>query len=234
MPTNTTATSGPLACSHGYGSAAEATDAPGSGGVAHRTPVNLLTERLRANALVGLPVAAALALAWLIAYPHTPDLAAQVYRVGLFRQVGFAVWDENWYAGAQPARLQPAVPAAGRAARRAGGGCGLGAGLGGAVRARDATVYGRTTRSAAAWFAVAAVCDIWIGRVTFALGVALALGAVLALVRGRSGRALVLAALCAAASPVAGALLALAGLSAALATALAADRAAARRTGGWR
>ena len=46
-----------------------------------------------------LAVASALVLVWLIADPRTPDLAAQVYRVGLFRQLGFAVWDGNWYAG---------------------------------------------------------------------------------------------------------------------------------------
>ena len=36
---------------------------------------------------------------WLIVDPRTPDLAAQVYRVGLFHDVGFSVWDNNWYAG---------------------------------------------------------------------------------------------------------------------------------------
>src|ERR1019366_9065137 len=43
-------------------------------------------------------VAALMAL-WLIVDPRTPDLAAQVYRVGLFHQIGLAVWDEHWYAG---------------------------------------------------------------------------------------------------------------------------------------
>ena len=43
--------------------------------------------------------AAALVALWLLVDPRTPDLAAQVYRVGLFEHGGFAVWDEHWYAG---------------------------------------------------------------------------------------------------------------------------------------
>jgi len=74
-------------------------------------------------------------------------------------------------------------------------------------------VYGPSARWGGAWFAVAAVGDLWLGRLTFALGVSFAVAAVLALVRGRSFSAGVLAALCASASPVAGALLALAGFS---------------------
>jgi hypothetical protein len=42
---------------------------------------------------------AALIGVWLAVDPRTPDLAAQVYRVGLFDRVGFAVWDTHWYAG---------------------------------------------------------------------------------------------------------------------------------------
>jgi len=192
-------------------------DAPGSGGVAHRTPVNLPTERTRTQVLVGLPVAAALVAAWLIVYPHSPDLAAQVYRVGLFRQLGFAVWDEHWYAGHEMLGYSLLFPPLGAllGVRVVGAASVLASAV--LFERLTAAVYGRPSRWAAVWFAVAAVCDVWVGRVTFALGVALALAAVLALVRGRSVAAVVLAALCAAASPVAGALLALAGLSAALA-----------------
>ena len=78
-------------------------------------------------------------------------------------------------------------------------------------------VYGPAARWGAVWFAVAAVGDIWIGRLTFALGVTFAVAAVLALVRGHPRWAALLAALCAAASPVAGVLLGLAALTHALA-----------------
>ncbi len=64
---------------------------------------------------------------------------------------------------------------------------------------------------------MAALGDVWIGRLTFALGVSLALAAGLLLARERWLWAGALAALCAAASPVAGALLGLAALSVALA-----------------
>ena len=40
-----------------------------------------------------------LALAWLVLGPATPDLAAQVHRVGMFAAHGFSVWDNTWYDG---------------------------------------------------------------------------------------------------------------------------------------
>jgi hypothetical protein len=66
---------------------------------------------------------------------------------------------------------------------------------------------------------VAAVADVWVGRIAFALGVPLALAAVLCLRRQRPLLAGGLAVMCAAASPVAGALLGLAAVSAAFARA---------------
>ncbi|HEV7162868.1 MAG TPA: hypothetical protein VGN25_06410 [Solirubrobacteraceae bacterium] len=156
--------------------------------------------------------AALLCLAWAIAFPRTPDMAAQVYRVGLFRHLGLAVWDEHWYAGHDlPGYSLLFGP--------------LGALLGirvvGVLAVLASTalferlvrpVYGDGARWGAALFAVAAVGDVWAGRVTFALGVALALGSVLALQRRRTAWAVVLGVACAAASPVAGALLGLTGL----------------------
>jgi hypothetical protein len=167
------------------------------------------------------PLAAALAGAlivlWLIVEPRTPDLAAQVYRVGLFHRIGFAVWDEHWYGGHHLTGYSLLFPPLGAL---------LGARLTGALAAlASAVLFDRllgasesaATRLAAPWFAVAAVGDLWIGRLTFALGVPLALGAVLALRRGHTPAACVLGALTAAASPVAGALLGLAGLTATIA-----------------
>ena len=61
---------------------------PGSGGVAHRTPVDLLTKQALGASLGALAIASALLAAWLIADPRTPDLAAQTYRVDLFRALG--------------------------------------------------------------------------------------------------------------------------------------------------
>ena len=150
---------------------------------------------------------------WLIVDPRTPDLAAQVYRVGLFRQLGFAIWDERWYAGHHlPGYSLLFGP--------------LGALLGvrtvGVLSVLASTLlferlarsfYGERASWGAALFGVAAVGDVWAGRLTFALGVALALAAGLALRRDHPVGGALLAAICAAASPVAGALLGLGALT---------------------
>jgi hypothetical protein len=216
-----TATSAPPAGLHGYGPVAHAAGAPGSGGVAHRTPVHHASAPPRGAAL-GL--AAALLAVWLAADPRTPDLAAAVYRVGLFARIGFAVWDEHWYAGhGLPGYSLLLGPLGALAGVR----------LLGALAVLASTAlferlvvraYGPSARWGALLFALAAVGDVWSGRIAFALGVPFALAAALALAHGRAPRAGapatlcagVLATLCAAASPVAGALLALAGLTWAL------------------
>jgi hypothetical protein len=183
----------------------------GSGVVVRRTPL------VFSRAFPATGLAAALVLIWLLVDPRTPDLAAQVYRVGLFDHLSFAVWDEHWYAGhALPGYSLLFGPLASL--------------LGMRVLAASSVlvsvalferlvlgVYGRPAHWGAVWFAVAAVSDVWIGRLTFALGVTFAIAAVFALVRGRPRWASLLAALCAAASPVAGVLLGLAALTYALA-----------------
>ncbi|HEV3048648.1 MAG TPA: N,N-dimethylformamidase beta subunit family domain-containing protein [Solirubrobacteraceae bacterium] len=174
------------------------------------------SEPLRELGGLALLLAAALA-GWLALDPHTPDLAAQVYRVSLFRQVGFAVWDDNWYAGhALPgySLLYPPLAAA-LGMRLLGALCVIASSL--LFRALVRPVYGAGARWAVAWFALAALGDVWIGRLTFALGVPLALAAALAFARGRRVPAAALALLCAAASPVAAALLGLAALTLSLA-----------------
>ncbi len=159
----------------------------------------------------------ALIAVWLAVDPRTPDLAAQVYRVSLFREAGLAVWDEHWYAGHDLLSYSLIYPplAALAGVRLLGAMCVLASSVLFERLARLA--YGSAARWGATTFAVAALGDVWIGRLTFALGVSLALAAGLALARERWWRAGVLAALCAAASPVAGALLGLAALSVALA-----------------
>jgi hypothetical protein len=174
----------------------------GFGRVAGRTPIS------------GLSLVALLAGVWLLVAPQSPDLAAQVYRTRLFEEAGFALWDNNWYAGHHlPAYslLYPWLSAL------------MGVRLLGVLAALVSTwafgevalaVYGRrAARWAAPCFALAAAGDLWIGRITFALGAALAVLAVLALVRRRAALAGALALLCAAGSPVAGLLLAFAGVT---------------------
>jgi hypothetical protein len=161
--------------------------------------------------------AAVLLVVWLIVNPRTPDLAAAAYRANLFDHVGLAIWDEHWYAGHHLlgySLLFP--PLAGLLGLRVLAALSVLAST--ALFGRlTLALYGPSARWAAPAFAFAAVGDVWIGRLTFALGVSFAMAALLALVRGRLLWAALLAALCAAASPVAGVLLALAGLTQALA-----------------
>jgi hypothetical protein len=194
-------------------SAGSAADGPESDGVTHRTPARFLLDASSAPRARALAAAAALVVLWAIVYPRTPDLAAAFYRVDLFRQLGLAVWDEHWYAGhhlvAYSVLFPPLASALGL--RVLGCACVLASvALFGQIAA-DA--YGRRGGAAAALFALAAVADVWVGRVAFALGVALALAAFLSFRRGHAGAAGLLAALSAAASPVAAGLLALAGLT---------------------
>jgi hypothetical protein len=164
-----------------------------------------------------LALALALTAVWLIVDPRTPDLAAQVYRADLFRRFGFVIWDEHWYAGHHLPGYSLLFPALGAL---------LGVRLVGALSVIASTLlferlarpaYGDASRWGAALFALAALGDVWAGRVAFALGVSLGLAAALLLQRGHAPGAVLLAVLCAAASPVAGALLGLAALTVSLA-----------------
>lgn len=184
-------------------------------------PVGLAGTDARAvdrRAWLALLTALVLIGAWLIVAPRSPDFAAQAYRAWLFEHEGFSLWDNNWYGGHH---LPGYSLLFGWAALL------LGTRLVGALAVLVSTlaferlvlaVYGPRARWGAVCFAVAAAGDLWIGRVTFALGVTLGVLAVLALVRERPLLAAGLALLCAAASPVAGLLLALAGATHVIAT----------------
>jgi hypothetical protein len=219
---------------------------PGSGGVAHRTPEDFSTlatsptiaraptvalrsptaPRRRVappststlpGSLAAVALLAGLTGAWLIFAPRTPDLAAASYRVSLFAAHGFSVIDANWYGGHDLPGYSLLFPPLGAL-------LGLQAMAAMSVFA-SSVLFARLSRSlygssAAAWgtalFVLAAIGDIWIGRIAFAFGVPFALGAALALYRGHPVSAGGLAFLSAAASPVAGALLALVGLTVSL------------------
>jgi hypothetical protein len=168
---------------------------------------------------VAVGVAAGLLVVWLLVDPRTPDLAGQVYRLGLYERAGLSVFDEHWYAGhALPGYSLLFAPLASLIGMRALAVVSVLASV--ALFERIVLdVYGEEAcvRLGACLFAVAAVGDVWSGRLTFALGVTLALASVYALMRERPLVAAPVAAVCAAASPVAGVLLALAALSYALA-----------------
>ena len=145
-------------------------------------------------------LAAGLLIVWLLVEPRTPDLAAQVYRLGAYERSGLAVWDERWYAG-------HAMPGYSLLFGPLGSLVGLHALAIVAVLASVALferivlgVYGRSPGvpvargsrrrfaiAGACLFAVAAVGDVWSGRITFALGVTFALGSAWALWRAQPG-----------------------------------------------
>jgi hypothetical protein len=168
----------------------------------------------------GLLAAAVGVAVWLVLDPRTPDLAGQVYRANLFAEAGWTVWDGRWYGGHDIPGYSLVFPplAAWLGVRTVGA---LAVLASATLFERVARItYGPAARWGAIWFAVAALGDVWSGRVTFALGVSFALAAVAALVAAGRGRghvatlaAGVLAALAAACSPVAGALLALAAVT---------------------
>lgn len=177
------------------------------------SPAQARARAFAAGIPFGLLVALAVGLTWLLVAPSSPDLAAQAYRTRLFEEVGFAVWDNNWYAGHHLPGYSLVYPWLALV---------LGMRLVGLIALLASTwaferialsVYGARTRWATVCFALAAAGDLWIGRLTFALGAAFALLAVLALVRSRPVVAGALGALCAASSPVAGLLLAFAGVT---------------------
>jgi len=168
---------------------------------------------------VGVVCAGGALLVWMLVAPRTPDLAAAAYRLNLFKHLGFAVYDEHWYGGHElPGYSALFPPLAWLLGLRAVGALSVLVSTLCFERLAVAS-YGRSARWAAVPFALAAVGDVWIGRLAFALGVSFALAALLANAgaegsrRGCTALAAVLAAMCAAASPVAGVLLALAALS---------------------
>ncbi len=163
-------------------------------------------------------LAAVLALAWLAFGPPTPDLAAQVYRAGLFDREGFTLFNANWYGGHHTPAYSILFPPLGAL---------FGVRLVGALAAVGSALlferiarrhFGDSARWGALWFGAGTAADLLIGRLTFAIGVTFALAAVFALQRGYRRSGLLLATGCTLGSPVAGLFLALAGVAYWLAT----------------
>ena len=163
-------------------------------------------------------LAATLAVVYLIWQPPSLDLAAAEYRAWLFDHAGFALWDAQWYGGHHLPGYSVLFPP-------------LAAWLGPRVAGALAVVaaawlferiawarYGEDAWLGATWFAAGAATTLFSGRLTFALGVAFALAALLALQRERRIPALALALLTPLASPVAALFLAVAGTACALGT----------------
>jgi hypothetical protein len=151
----------------------------------------------------------ALIVTWLAWYPPSPDLAAQEFRVHLFSANGFSLWDNSWYGGHYLPSYSLLFPALGASiGLRALGALSVSVSLWTFMRLTRGTREFRTNAAGAA-FALGATGDLFIGRIAFALGVAVGLLSVLAASRRAYKLAAGLSFACAAASPVAAAFLAL-------------------------
>lgn len=161
------------------------------------------------------PVLAAILLAavYLIWEPRTVDLAAHTFRAELFGREGFTIWNGQWYGGHHtPAYSLISPPLAWY----------LGPTLALAVAVvASAALFGPLARGAfgheqarwgSIWFGVGVGTLLFTNRLPFAIGLAFALAALLALQRRRYALAIVLAVLCPLGSPVAGLFLAMAGV----------------------
>lgn len=151
------------------------------------------------------------ALAYVALRPPSVDLAAQLFRTELFASHGFLAWNNYWYGGHYLLGYSVLFPPLGAAvgATVVGGLAAVAAtGLFGLLVGRH---YSAGARLATLWFGAGTITMLLSGRLTFALGVAIGLGALVALDRDRPLLALPLALATSCASPVAGFFLALIG-----------------------
>ncbi len=158
-------------------------------------------------------VAAALATLYLLVEPHSADHAAQQFRTGLFELEGPATWNNLWFGGHHTPGYSVLFPPLGAL---------IGERLVGALAAVAAALlfaaiaerrWGESSRFGVVWFAAGTTISLFTGRLTFALGVTIALAAVFAAQCGYRRTALCFAALCPFASPVAALFLACGGLA---------------------
>lgn len=157
----------------------------------------------RLRAIPAWVTAAILAAVYLLVEPQTADHVSAIYRSALFEREGFTVYDSHWYAGVHVPAYSTLFPPLGAL---------LGPRIVGALAAVAATaLFERLTdnRVATNWFALGTATLLITGRLPFMLGVALGVGALVALSRRGMAAALPLAILTALASPVAALFLAL-------------------------
>jgi hypothetical protein len=162
-------------------------------------------------------VAAAFAAGYVIISPPSLDLAAHLFRAQLFRDEGFAIWNNFWYSGHHIVGYSVLFPAVSAALSPQ-----LAASLAATGTATLFELLARRHVGPRAWlgavlFGAATATDLYTGRLAFAFGLLPALAAVLALDSGRHRLACVLALLTALCSPVAALFAALAASGYALA-----------------
>ncbi len=156
-------------------------------------------------------VGSVLALVYLQWRPLAPDLAAQIARANIVRSAGNVSWWTGWFGGLSLPTYSLLAPSSMAIFGVRATGV-VAVVIGGVVSARLITTA-RRPRAGAVAFSVAEMANLLDGRVTFAVGVTLGAGALLAL---QARRPLLIAPLAAAAyfaSPLAGLFLGLALLA---------------------
>jgi len=160
-----------------------------------------------------LALAGVLCVVYLVMAPLSADHAAQTFRTELFELSGPTVWNNFWFGGHYlPSYSVLAPPLSAWFGFRV---MGVAAILG-TVALFTLIVrneWGDRAWTGAIWFAVAAMTSLFSGRLTFALGVLLAVAAVYVAQRGWKVPSLVLAAAVGLASPVAALFLACCGFA---------------------
>jgi hypothetical protein len=164
-----------------------------------------------ALAAVGVVLATLAAIAYLVLEPSSVDLAAQTFRADLFESDGPLLWSNYWYGGHYLLTYSVLFPPLGAL---------LGPRVVGAVAVVATAVffaalarhrYGERAWLGTLWLGGATATMLLANRLTFALGAAIGLGALLAVQRGRHVLGGALAALSSLGSPVAGLFVAVAG-----------------------
>jgi hypothetical protein len=169
---------------------------------------------VRRSVLPSVLLAAAIGVAYLLIAPVSQDLAAAVFRADLFSRAGFVVVDDAWYGGHHvPAYSLLMPPLASWLGPRLLMTIAVVVAAGLFAALAEGAFPRRGARVGALWFAAAVAAQLFTGRVTFLLGLPLALGALLAAQRGRPRLAIALALLTALTGPVDAAFLALAGVA---------------------
>jgi hypothetical protein len=148
-------------------------------------------------------VAATLAGAYLILAPSSVDLAAHLFRAEMFRQQGFAVWNNYWYGGNEVLGYSVLFPAVSAALTPQLAAALAATGTATVFTALARRHFGDRALAGAVLFAAATAADLWSGRLAFAFGALPALAAVLALDSRRTVTACLLAVVSALCSPVA-------------------------------
>jgi len=159
-----------------------------------------------AAAIAGALAALAIVCGW-----RGSDLPAQIFRSDLIRQDGFVVWNNQWFGGHALLGYSVLAPALGALTSPLAVGAVSGIVAAVAFERILRFSFGHASWLGATWFALGTVTNLIVGRTTFALGVALGLGAVYMLQRRHPLPATICALLCSLSSPLAGAFLAITG-----------------------